>query len=170
MGVLTVWAIALPVGGLLAMARFDGWLVAVRNVVIGLVMATGAFITLAIVVEPREEFAGRLLGALVIVTLLGVVSVPILYRMHGIERREGVETSPLEVRLTCPRCLLEQTVAAGVSRCGRCRLKFNLEIEEPRCPECNYLLYRLTTPRCPECGHALAEEDVEAGDRAAPLA
>lgn len=166
-GVVTTWAISLPAAGLLRMTRFEGILVAYRNGVTLLALVSAACISIAIVAEPRDEFAGRLLGVLLITTFLGAISIPILFRIYGVETRRPVETSPLEIQLTCPRCLLAQTAPSGPSRCARCKLKFTLEIEEPRCPECNYLLYRLTTPRCPECGHALGADDVEASDQPA---
>jgi DNA-directed RNA polymerase subunit RPC12/RpoP len=43
-------------------------------------------------------------------------------------------------------------VCVGDSKCGNCGLKFRIEIEEPRCARCGYLLWQLTERRCPECG------------------
>ena len=61
----------------------------------------------------------------------------------------------MAIKLQCLRCMTEQAVRTGVSRCRVCRLKSHIHIEEPRCPSCRYLLHELTEPRCLECGQAL---------------
>jgi len=63
---------------------------------------------------------------------------------------------------------MAQTVQSGHTRCAQCRLKFHIEIEEPRCPKCNYLLHMLTEPRCPECGGALGAEELAASGPETP--
>jgi hypothetical protein len=45
-------------------------------------------------------------------------------------------------------------VDAGASQCTACGLKLRIEIEEPRCAKCDYLLWQLPQRRCPECGTA----------------
>ena len=61
--------------------------------------------------------------------------------------------------VVCPCCGLDQTVPLGTSSCSACGLRIHLRIEEPRCPDCDYLLYRLTSGRCPECGTVVAREE-----------
>jgi hypothetical protein len=176
MGVIAVWAVALPLAGLLGLTRFGNALTWVRGLSIALVYALALTITALIVLGfgTHEELLGRGLGVLSILTLLGLIITPILYRVHGIDRVAKPESTPLTMKITCPRCLREQTISTGRSRCENCRLRFALEIEEPRCPKCGYLLHNLTLPRCPECGTAMGAEELpppvleDIGDQPAP--
>jgi uncharacterized paraquat-inducible protein A len=143
------------------MTRFEGLLSLLRAVGLAMVFTLAAMICATVVFRPYDSAWFRMFGVVAIGAGLSLVGLPILHKMKGIKSPADVETSPLELPITCPRCLLAQTIAAGDSRCAGCRLRFKLEIEEPRCPECNYLLYRLTSPRCPKCGHALANDDIE---------
>lgn len=162
MGLSVTWAAALTAAGMLAITRFaPGALSVIRIVALVMIVALATMISVTILADPHESEWYRFMGATSIATALGIVGVPILHKVHGIKTPADVVTTPTELAITCPRCLLAQTITAGDSRCAHCKLKFHLEIEDPRCPECNYLLYRLTSPRCPECGHQLAPDDVE---------
>lgn len=154
------WAIALPWTALLGRTRFDDWFRWLRWGAITVVPATAGLITVAFIMETDTEVMWKSLGVLGILTGLATISLPILYKVRGIEQVAGVESTPLTMKITCPRCMMEQTVVAGSSRCQRCRLKFDIQIEEPRCPKCRYLLHNLTRPICPECGTSLADEEV----------
>ncbi len=71
----------------------------------------------------------------------------------------GLLAESIRVSLTCPRC--EQLIEAKSNRdtrCGHCRLRVRVEVEEPRCV-CGYLLYQLESDTCPECGEPVAQED-----------
>jgi ssDNA-binding Zn-finger/Zn-ribbon topoisomerase 1 len=57
-----------------------------------------------------------------------------------------------EMTVVCPRCRRKQAVPIGNSACEACGLRISIRIEDPRCPQCEYLLYGLTSDRCPECG------------------
>ncbi len=46
----------------------------------------------------------------------------------------------------------KQTIELGGSACKACGLRIEVRAEEPRCRQCGYLLYRLTSDTCPECG------------------
>ena len=160
MALTAIWAIALPWGAMLGRTQFRDWYRWLRFGSIFVVYLTAATISLAAVFEIEDAPMWKLLGVLGILTALGTIALPILYKVRGMEKEAGVESTPLEMTVICPRCLLQQTVAAGPSRCTRCRLKFKIEIEEPRCPKCDYLLHRLTRPVCPECGAPLGGEEV----------
>lgn len=71
----------------------------------------------------------------------------------------GLLGEGVPVELPCPRC---GTVIRGRSnrdcRCGSCRLRVRVEVEEPRCG-CGYLLYQLAGETCPECGTPVPEAD-----------
>lgn len=164
----TIWAWALPWAALAGLTAFDNWMRWARLATIGLTFAMAGLLTLILVAEIEEDVVFRLVGVVGILLALGSVSTPILHRVAGIERRLSVQTTPLEVKLTCPRCLLEQVLPVGRSRCRGCRLKFTLDVEEPRCPGCGYALHRLTQPRCPECGLQLAPTEVAAPRAAEP--
>lgn len=63
-----------------------------------------------------------------------------------------------DVAIVCPRCSKSQRIGLGGASCGACGLRIEITIEEPRCPKCGYLLYKLASPICPECGTALASQ------------
>lgn len=102
--------------------------------------------------EIDDDLAFRVLGALAVLTTCGTLTVLILARLQQVENVARLTTTAATVELRCPRCTVLQTVNAGKSRCHACGLKFNIEIEEPRCPQCDYLLWQLPERRCPECG------------------
>ncbi len=105
-----------------------------------------------IILEPQHEFWARLLGALGVIAATGSLALLILTKLRRVGKEERLETTPARVELRCPRCTTLQTVNAGATRCAACGLKFRIEIEEPRCPKCDYLLWQLPERRCPECG------------------
>jgi hypothetical protein len=162
MVILVIWTFALLVAGYLATINSGNWVGVLRRIVQVCVFALAVMMTAGVLDQFRGEDLGRFTAVTAIITGLGIVAVPVLNRVHGIDKKARSETSPLEMTIVCPRCLRQQVVAAGPSRCTGCRLKFTIEIEEPRCPKCDYLLYHLTTPRCPECGELLGEAEVEA--------
>ncbi len=162
MGLLATWSIAVPLAGQLAGLRLTDTPALLRPAAIVLSLALAAMITLAIVFEIDSGAYYRLLAVVGILAAAAGVIGRIAQRVQGLDRIAGVESVRLAMQIVCPRCLLTQTVANGPSRCSRCRLKFTLDIEEPRCPQCNYLLFKLTSPLCPECGHKLAPEETAA--------
>jgi hypothetical protein len=98
------------------------------------------------------EGANRGAGAAGVVAACGSLALLILARLN---RRMGSATTPpsvKEIAILCPWCQHKQTVPLGDSRCTHCGLRFRIAVEEPRCPNCDYLLYMLQSDRCPECG------------------
>jgi hypothetical protein len=164
---LAAWSISLPHAGLLSLATFKGLFRWVRRAAIAAVFALAMSVTLVALFEgePDEELWFRIIGVFVILSTLGTITVPILAKVSGIDRNAGVESTAMEINITCPRCLMEQTVRSGHSRCAGCKLKFEINIEEPRCPKCDYLLHRLTSPTCPECGQTLGDDEITPGLR-----
>lgn len=124
---LTMWDAALLAGLIIAYMLFDA-----RYPVPGW-WETGIF------------FAG-------VLGVCGTLAIPLLHVLNRVQTAERVETLDLQMVIVCPRCNLQQTVTAGHSTCSGCKLRFKIEIEEPRCEKCGYLLYQLTENRCPECG------------------
>lgn len=160
MVVIAVWAVALPHMGLLSLASLKNFYYWVCRATVLAVLLLALSITLGVIFEPDEDVWIRLIGVLGILATLGTITVPILAKVAGIDKDTGVESTPLDLKITCPRCLLVQTVSSGHSRCLGCKLKFEIKIEEPRCPQCDYLLHKLTSPVCPECGFELGREEV----------
>jgi len=159
---LAIWSIALPHAALLSLASLRGLYKWVRHAAITAVFLLAFSVTLVALFEgePDEELWARIIGVFGILAALGTITVPILAKVAGIEKEAGVESTSMEIKITCPRCLLEQTVRSGHSRCGGCKLKFEINIEEPRCPKCDYLLHKLTEPTCPECGQAFGDDEI----------
>ena len=160
MVIIAVWSIAMPHAGLIHLAPLRGGYIWARRTTIIVIAMLAVLITLGIITEPDGELFARAFGVLGILVALGTIAVPILIKVVGIEKEAGVESTPLDIKITCPRCLLEQTVSSGFSRCAGCKLRFEIKIEEPRCPQCDYLLHKLIAPVCPECGYALGDEEV----------
>ena len=160
-----VWAVALPHMGLLALAPQRDMLHWARLLAITFVALLGLTISGAVLSELDAVdgmVIARAIGVCAILAALGTITVPILARVQRIDKTLQTESTSMSLQLTCPRCLHAQTVQSGHARCEKCRLKFHIEIEEPRCPDCNYLLHMLTEPVCPECGRALDHDSVPA--------
>lgn len=111
-----------------------------------------------------EETFFRLHAAGAIFAFCGLVVGAVVQRLLGRGEPERGRTIPwrLSMQATCPRCGLAQRLTVGGggegSRCGRCRLRILVEIDEPRCA-CGYVLYKLSGDACPECGRPVPEED-----------
>ncbi|MCC7409819.1 MAG: zinc ribbon domain-containing protein [Phycisphaeraceae bacterium] len=158
---ITCWACALPQIGLLSAARLQpGFGTRLRAVAIGLALALPLLISWMLLAGPINRFMDRVLWFVGIADALGSLAVPVVSRIQKIEKEENVQSTTLELRLVCPRCLREQILPSGVGHCARCRLRIEVKIEEPRCPKCDYLLHHLTAPVCPECGCDLSPDEV----------
>ncbi len=173
---LGIWAVALPQAALLAIARFPGAMRYVRLLAICSVLLFAASLTMLPLLQLISEYLfntrylgdfGTVIATCVtvagILAALGSIAVPVLYKVREIDKLAAVVSTSLRLEIACPRCLTRQTVDNGHSRCCQCRLKFRIEIEEPRCPKCDYLLHKLVDPVCPECGQALGDIEVAAG-------
>jgi hypothetical protein len=110
-----------------------------------------------------EDFMGRIIAAGGIVTGCGSLALVVLVALN---RRGAIEPSTealLEMTVICPICDLRQHVPVGASQCRRCGLRMEIRLEEPRCPQCDYLLYKLASDRCPECGAAVLSASGQSG-------
>ena len=104
-----------------------------------------------------HDFASRATGAVAIVTACGSLALLVLARLSRRVQTNVYTTDLTDIDLICPRCEQRQKVVVGrPSECQKCRLRFHVQIEEPRCPKCEYLLYDLTSDACPECGSSIA--------------
>jgi uncharacterized membrane protein len=104
-----------------------------------------------------NDYVERAMTATGIVAACASIALAALARMNRIDRlRVPDATAPAAVSLTCPHCDARQLLPVGDSACTRCGLRLHLRLEEPRCPNCDYLLYMIKSDRCPECGLELA--------------
>lgn len=151
--VTAIWAVTLPLAGLLGLTRFSGGWRWTRWGTLGVVFALAGYLSLATwdVVSDSTWQVGAVLG---ILAGLGVIGLPVLQRLYGVKEERKLTAAAMEMEGRCPRCGEGVRLGNGNSACGKCGLKFELLIEEPRCKGCGYLIYGLAT-RCPECGKAI---------------
>jgi len=111
-------------------------------------------INVLIFTQTNNEYGplAKSIGATGIVTACGTMAIIILAALNKRLQSSQNILNNLDMTIICPRCKLTQQMRSGNNECTACKLKINLQIEEPHCPECDYLLYHLTSTRCPECG------------------
>jgi len=129
--------------------RGADWLLMVA---LGCVWLLAAMASASIAWEIDEEFWYRWLGAVGVLDACSSFALLIMAKLRQVGKVENLQSAAARVELRCPRCTALQTVDAGVAKCSACGLKFRIEIEEPRCAKCDYLLWQLPERRCPECG------------------
>lgn len=137
---------------LLVRVPHGGWSGTLRLVTGGAAWLLLAALSLIILTEPDDNLPARAAGSLGVVNATGAVALLILMRLRRVDRVQRLESTAVEVDLTCPRCLAPQRMSTGDGRCNACGLRFRIEVEEPRCRKCDYLLWKLPERRCPECG------------------
>lgn len=111
-----------------------------------------SLLSYAILADDFEDFLMRLTAATGVLAGCGTLTLVILVSLKRVKKIERIESSARSIELACPRCTRRQTLPVGDARCEECALKIRIEIEEPRCAACGYLLWQLTERRCPECG------------------
>jgi hypothetical protein len=151
-GIAGLVAFAFAHTGLLLHVRAVPSLSLLRKGCIACAWAVALWATRIILEEADDEFSFRLLGALGVVDACGSLALVILAKVKQVQKTEKLTSVEAQLEICCPRCTTRQVVAAGASKCGTCGLKFRIEIEEPRCAKCDYLLWQLPQRRCPECG------------------
>ncbi len=118
-----------------------------------------AFVSLKLLhAEVNADFLFRLASAGGILSGCGAVALVVLARINRAVDYEPLAIDAVGVKLVCPRCRKKQSLQLGNSACSACGLRISIRIEEPRCPQCGYLLFQLTSPRCPECGKPLPNQ------------
>lgn len=164
MGSVASLGVVFPISAYLLSLQLKGFARFVRTItIICYMLALGSlWITMWSPESYRSdlaEFCAKLCACLFILGLAGSITTSILSKFYSIKSEEMTEFTP-SLHLTCPRCLTPQEVLVGESACCHCRLKFKIEIEEPRCNQCGYMLRGLTRPICPECGAIFSESEL----------
>jgi hypothetical protein len=130
----------------------------VRWVTILAAFATAALIDGMLLADDyhRDFPLGQNLAAATgIIASCGSLVLLVLARLNRHLDRVPVLSEVREMTIVCPGCEKKQTVGVGDSACSTCNLKFHIRVEEPRCPNCDYVLFMLQSDRCPECGTPL---------------
>jgi hypothetical protein len=136
----------------------------VRTTALGSVILTAALLD-ALVIDDKlvsvgidDEVLGRCAAASAIVAGCSTLALIVLARINRRVDLESLTTDFLTMAVVCPRCAKKQVVQIGGAVCSACKLRITIQVEEPRCPKCDYLLYGLPTSRCPECGTSVTAE------------
>ncbi|MHC4218156.1 MAG: zinc ribbon domain-containing protein [Planctomycetota bacterium] len=126
--------------------------------------AATAVLSELIIFDYDRELVTRGDAAAAILTACGTLALAVLARLN---RRVDFEPMPREMRnitLFCPRCRKKQSLELGGAECKSCGLRIEVRAEEPRCAQCGYLLYQLTSDNCPECGTPIRHDAQAAAD------
>lgn len=105
-----------------------------------------------------DDLYARFAAAAVIAAGCGTLALFVLAILNRRGEAEALSPELSELIVICPRCRKKQTLPVGLSACTGCGLRISVCVEEPRCPQCDYLLYGALSERCPECGMELAAE------------
>lgn len=130
---------------------------------------TAAMVTGAMVDLSAFEWGGSLLptgrlgGAAGVFAACGTLALFVLARINRGVNFESLPHVLADIVLACPRCRRKQTLPLGGSACSACGLRITIQVEEPRCRKCGYLLYKLTSDACPECGETVPAAAATAG-------
>ncbi|MCG3138885.1 MAG: hypothetical protein HJJLKODD_02755 [Phycisphaerae bacterium] len=153
-GSLGVMGFAAGHYSLIALARLSANIRWIRMLTLLLIACSAIVVILIINGFKPFGYDGmeKIIFMMVILNLCGTVAVPILHFLNRLPAADQPPSVAYNMQIICPRCQCQQEVSNGTSYCQRCRLRFKIEFDEPRCDQCGYLLHQLTEPRCPECG------------------
>lgn len=150
-------AVAIAVANLALLGTLKPGQLWVRKAIIYAAVVAALFVALAAGAGDLDwddwaELSARLAGAGAIICACGGMALIVLSRLNRKVPQPLVRTDLKEITVHCPACGTKQTTPLSKGKCGKCGLIIRVEVEEPRCPECNYLLHMLESDRCPECG------------------
>jgi len=142
----------------LMLAELKGSQIWARRIAIGAAAITATFIDLEFYMVKSGNFGhddplSRIASAGGIITGCSAVGVAILVALNRKSKPKPVATNAIkDITVICPLCQKKLTVMLDTPGQCACGLKMTVQIEEPHCTECGYLLIGLTSDRCPECG------------------
>jgi hypothetical protein len=132
------------------LTRGQHWL---RLLTILAVIVTALLLDAIVYLDSGGEMLDRLASAAGICAACGTVAMAILARVNRKTIAPATPNELREIKLECPQCGKKQTLPVGTeAACAGCGLRIAVQVTEPRCPNCEYLLYGLKSDRCPECG------------------
>jgi MFS family permease len=117
--------------------------------------AATAVLSELIVFDYRDEIVTRSDAAAAILASCGTLALLVLARLNRRVDFEPLSQEMRQITVFCPRCRKKQTLELGGAACKACGLRIEVRAEEPRCAQCGYLLYQLTSDVCPECGASI---------------
>jgi uncharacterized membrane protein len=136
------------------------WVLSSFNVFLVLIILMGLFYSpffdMVFQIIDGDLF-GRIIGAMVVLLLIGTVSLPVInliLRGRDHEKDKGMSVRRVSVPVSCPRCSFASELKVGHNTCPQCKLAMQFMMEEPRC-SCGYLLYRCVAASCPECSRTI---------------
>ncbi len=106
------------------------------------------------------ELLTRVSGASGILTCCGMLAMLVLSRMNKRVERPAVLSELRSLEVICPGCAQKQVIDVGGAVCEKCGLRMRVEIAEPRCSRCDYLLFGQRYERCPECGDPVRYDEM----------
>lgn len=126
-----------------------------RWVGIALITVTGALVIRSVTLSSFGESETRVINIVGTLALGVSLAIYLIKRMYRKPVRIVAPASLIPtINATCPACQCNQNLSVGDSACQRCGLLFSIQVIEPRCLNCGYLLYRIDSAQCPECGAA----------------
>lgn len=137
---------------LVHVGRTARWL---KAAVLALAWITTVAMDLMIVMDYQQmnaDLLGRLATSAGILTGCGTLALLVLARLGRKAISPGEMPNITAITLVCPVCGKRATGDLGSCICRNCGMGFRVELREPRCKSCNYLLLMLRADRCPECG------------------
>lgn len=106
------------------------------------------------------DFEGPLIRSATAAGIIGGAMTLAVFVLAWVTRvspqQQRVFLDAARLTVTCPECGVAQRIGPGRTACVNCGLLFHLQVEEPHCPGCHYLLYHAHGDRCPECGMPIA--------------
>ncbi len=137
-----------------------GWL---RWIAIGAAASTAAMSDAAVFTagnRPADLFV-RLASATGIVAGCASVGLLVLAALSRRSEARAVAAVKIDaVDLICPVCRKKQSIALGGASCSGCGLQINIQVEQPHCGHCGYILYGNPSGNCPECGALIESSTV----------
>lgn len=158
LGVSWTLAVALPLIGLISLARLKRQWNWIRRITVYAILMLASEMIMAVLLGAVSEQWGSITGITAILATCGAIAVPILHRVSSIPLHQEIHTAELAISISCPRCGKTEKLPVGRSQCPHCGLRFMIQIEEEACRTCSYPLYKIESAVCPECGTPIARE------------
>jgi hypothetical protein len=131
----------------------------VRWVAVVSVVATAVCVDFGVFLDAAQngELFARLAAATGIIAGCATLALAILAALNRkLERPTITLDNVHSLDVICPLCRKKQKITTGGASCAECGLRIVVNLEQPQCAKCGYILYGLKFERCPECGTVVA--------------